>query len=143
MKKLIFFLPIIACILFSCDNDDNTNPQPTNLKFNLETATYNGNTMEPKPNYQLTLSFTVEGTPDTYSVEGDAAITPSISNTGTWTMSGNILTFNNLNESREVSISSGAINNESANFSLSWELDKTQISLDQVGEYTYNFTLLE
>lgn len=143
MKKLIFFLTILVGILFGCNNDNGTDPKPTILNFNLDMATYNGNEIQPRPNYQLTMNFTTDGMPDAYSTVGNATITPSISDAGTWSISGNKLTFTNGNENREVTVSAGSVDNESTNFSLTWEMDKTEVALNQVGEYTYSFKLVE
>ena len=143
MKNLVYFLSVlvfsILLLLVSCD-DGGDDPEPTIIKFTTTSATFEGDAINPVPAYTLTVTFDSEGKPTTYSATGSSRITPTPGNSGTWSVSGAVITFSDSGGAqREVN---GSINISSNSVSLNYDITKLYegVITDEVGTYVYNLS---
>jgi hypothetical protein len=123
--------------LVSCDNGGD-DPEPTTIKFTTSTATFEGDAINPVPSYTLTVTFDSAGKPTTYSASGSSRLTPTPGNSGTWSISGTVITFSDSGGAqREVN---GSINSSSNSVVLDYNITKLDegVITDEVGNYKYN-----
>ena len=140
-KKLLSLLAFFLLVaLVGCKDDDDPEPEPVSITLTLQSATLDGESFDPTPDYTLVVTFDKDGNPDTYTASGSATYQPSISTSGTFSITGSVVTFTSGSDTRDVTISSGTLNNETVSVSLQWELTKLddEVPADDAGTYVYN-----
>lgn len=132
---ILLFITALA----SCKEDENPEPQPTTVVLTTQAATLDGNAITPVPDYKLTLNFDKDGNPNGYSSSGSATIKPSIGTSGTFSISGNMVTFTSGGESRSVTVAQGTIGSGTTTADLQWELTKIDdgVTPEEEGTYVY------
>lgn len=133
---------LLTTSLAACKKDKEE-PAPSAVSFRLVSALFNGNAIDPLPDYQITLHFDAAANPTQYESIGTAAVTPTPATSGSWQISGNKVQFSSADHSREVELISTQISPLSSQMEVSWSMGKTEIPWPQVGDYTYSFQRVE
>ena len=142
-KKLLSLLAFYLLIaLVGCKDDDDPEPEPVTITLTLESATLDGNAINPVPGYTLAVTFDKDGNPDSYTASGSATYQPSVGTSGSFSITGSEVTFTSGADTRTVTISSGQLSNETVSVSLQWELTKIDddVPADDAGTYVYVLT---
>lgn len=133
----------------SCDNNNDPDPvpdpvpepEPVSIALTLQSATLEGEAIDPLPNYSLTINFDAQGNPDGFTASGDAKYQPSVGTTGTFSVTSGVVTFTSGAESKSATITSGEISRDTQTVALSWEVNKIDIGFDADEDGTYVYTL--
>ncbi|MEM9671344.1 MAG: hypothetical protein AAF992_02045 [Bacteroidota bacterium] len=144
MNRIISLLLLALVAATSC-RKENEDPAPQAITFQLTEATLNGDAISPLPFYQLTLHFDAAGIPTIYEAQGSHASAPAPGQQGTWMQNGTQLTFTSQDgsESHQVQVSGAEVSVLSSSVELSWDLGKTEIAWEQVGDYVYTLQRME
>ncbi|UZR98439.1 hypothetical protein [Chondrinema litorale] len=132
----------LLLIMVGCKDDDDPEPEAVSITLTLESATLDGSTIDPVPDYTLVVTFDKDGNPDGYTASGSATYQPSIGTSGTFSINSTVVTFTSGDDTRSVTITGGTLTNETTSVSLQWELTKIddEVSADDAGTYVYNMT---
>lgn len=140
MKNQLYIIQTLVFgmlfFLASCGGDDE-DPQPVTIKFSTSSASFDGSSISPVPSYTLTVNFDGNGVPTTYTATGSSRTTPTAGNSGTWSVSGTVITFSDSNgATREVN---GTINTTTSSVTLDYNVTKLDqgVITDEVGNYVF------
>jgi hypothetical protein len=125
----------------SCDGGDDDPGLPNPLKFTLSSATFNGSDINPLPSYTLNITYDEDGTLTSYTATGSGQFTPTPTNSGDVSPSGNSVTFTSGSNSRTVSITGGTLSQSSTTVTLRWELTKVDDGVTAEEQGTYVFVM--